>query len=800
MRWAQEGLEVAESELEKLGFAERTRCHQSVFLQERYRVCGAGLLEDLPVAIALSPWSRAPQPRSFEAVLRAGPPWPATPRKLKIDHGAVDGPAAFAARDHGCAVLNQSLQEGEVASVPKVLSASADALCELLQKGCDVCDLVADGLGACRDSERWCQLNHFREAPPLSAEGRVQVLACGLQAKLNGCGVDDWSYQRGHLVNGYEKVPNSSIPLQTLADKAAALGDIGSKLLTHLLGTASSEEKAASFRSDLAEAIWKVPGKLGASFLSTLAASHDDMPRTLLIALVRLGQGDKVPLDISTAAGAFAGIKKVKFHLITAARLSDVVAALQLARNMSEVILDCNSCQNKGALKQDWARLRPHLFRLQSLCIYGFRVSGLELSAQEDTPTTLKEIVLSENEFVNLPDATFRGLKSLQRLDLARNDLTTVPEGLLQKLPSLQSLSLEMNELTALPEGLFKGSSLLQTFDVSYNQLTLLPAKLFRGLTSLKELRIQKNKLSALPEGAFHGLASLEKLLLTGNLLSTVPKHLFQGLASLQTLSLINNHLTELPECLFQGTASLQSLLLSSNRLSILPKGLFQGLGSLKDLQLSVNRFSALPEGVLQGLVSLEELDLASNQFSAVPEGLFQGLSSLQKLELNDNNLTALPESIFKGLVSLQKLLLIRTRLGTLPGGLFHGLGSLEELHLSHNELSTIPKGLFEGVASLKVLKLDSNKLDALPEDLFHGLASLRTLMLQHNELSTLPKGLFRGLSSLQELDLSWNQLWELTKEDFQSLVSLTNLAIAGNRLEAKSSKELHTFLKIPDP
>ncbi|CAE7514761.1 unnamed protein product, partial [Symbiodinium pilosum] len=183
--------------------------------------------------------------------------------------------------------------EGEVASVPKVLSASADALCELLQKGCDVCDLVADGLGACRDSERWCQLNHFREAPPLSAEGRVQVLACGLQAKLNGCGVDDWSYQRGHLVNGYEKVPNSSIPLQTLANKAAALGEIGSKLLTHLLGTASSEEKAASFRSDLTEAIWKVPGKLGASFLSTLAASHDDMPRTLLIALVRLGQGDK---------------------------------------------------------------------------------------------------------------------------------------------------------------------------------------------------------------------------------------------------------------------------------------------------------------------------------------------------------------------------------------------------------------------------------------------------------------------------------------------------------------------------
>ncbi|CAE7470517.1 unnamed protein product, partial [Symbiodinium pilosum] len=90
VRWAQEGLEVAESELEKLGFAELTRCHQSVFLQERYRVCGAGLLEDLPVAIALSPWSRAPQPRSFEAVLRAGPPWPATPRKLKIDHGAVD--------------------------------------------------------------------------------------------------------------------------------------------------------------------------------------------------------------------------------------------------------------------------------------------------------------------------------------------------------------------------------------------------------------------------------------------------------------------------------------------------------------------------------------------------------------------------------------------------------------------------------------------------------------------------------------------------------------------------------------
>ena len=63
------------------------------------------------------------------------------------------------------------------------------------------------------------------------------------------------------------------------------------------------------------EAIWQVPGNLGASFLSSLAASHGDMSHALLIALVRLCKGDKALSGVSIAADALARVENVAMEL-----------------------------------------------------------------------------------------------------------------------------------------------------------------------------------------------------------------------------------------------------------------------------------------------------------------------------------------------------------------------------------------------------------------------------------------------------------------------------------------------------
>ena len=153
------------------------KCAESGFVRSRYEVCGAfGRLKDKPFAVQLSVWSGKPEERLiFQVQPKEGGDWTISHHQaVAITFDGVDSPAAWAAFDAGCKVL----QDAE-----KAVASSADALCHLLlRQNCssEVCKLIdQQGLGG----ERRYGYQGFMHPPPLLGPDASQTaLIC--QAKM----------------------------------------------------------------------------------------------------------------------------------------------------------------------------------------------------------------------------------------------------------------------------------------------------------------------------------------------------------------------------------------------------------------------------------------------------------------------------------------------------------------------------------------------------------------------------------------------------------------------------------------
>ncbi|CAM9274203.1 unnamed protein product, partial [Ectocarpus fasciculatus] len=356
--------------------------------------------------------------------------------------------------------------------------------------------------------------------------------------------------------------------------------------------------------------------------------------------------------------------------------------------------------------------------------------------------STITEVNLDDNEFIDFPADLFAGLSTVTYIRINHLPyLTGVPEGLFENLATLEKISLRDNALETLPEGLFSGLSSLEMIHMDHNPITHLPAGLFSGLSSLEVLRMRDLHLAEVEDDLFSGLSALKEL------------YLYENQVDMSEPSIL-----ALPPTLFRDTHNLEELWIHTNNIVELDPDQFLGLTKLLFLHLDLNPIKVLEDGIFSGLSSLETLRLRGLDVSEVPEGVFNGLTALKNLYLYETeSAIGLPPALFRDNENLEILWLNKNGCGEVDEGLFSGLSKLQFLRLTFNSLSSLPEDVFNDLGQLQELYLGYNHLTTLPAGVFSNQGQLLYLGLNDNLLETLPGGLFTGLTSIIEIDLEKN-------------------------------------------
>ncbi|KAJ1685876.1 hypothetical protein LUZ63_017266 [Rhynchospora breviuscula] len=372
---------------------------------------------------------------------------------------------------------------------------------------------------------------------------------------------------------------------------------------------------------------------------------------------------------------------------------------------------------------------------------------------------TLKELVLSTNNFNGtIPYGIFKH-RNLTHLDLSQNNLIGIVPDQFNNLSKLETLLLNANNLLgniptsltnlktlsrfaayqnnfsgSIPIGLTKYAKIL---DLSYNNLT---GELQPNLLSpptLESVDLTNNSLTGSIPGNIS--RSLYRLRLGWNQLNgTIPTSIGE-LSRLSFLELDGNNLSgQIPNNL-GNCKNLTLLNLASNNFD---NELPQELGNLSNLvviKLQMNKFRGrIPYQILKW-VNVSTLNLSQNVLSGEIPSQISNLQNLTNLNLGGNNLSGSIPSTIGDLRSLNELQLGNNKLsGIIPA---MPVSLTTALNLSHNSFSgPIPSSSFINSRELEVLDLSGNNFSGLVPDSLTNLQFLTILNLSNNNLSgTLP-------------------------------------------------------------
>jgi Leucine-rich repeat (LRR) protein len=372
---------------------------------------------------------------------------------------------------------------------------------------------------------------------------------------------------------------------------------------------------------------------------------------------------------------------------------------------------------------------------------------------------TLRELVLSMNNFTgSIPSDIFKH-GNLNLLDLGQNSLTGSVPNEFNKLPKLETLLLSANHLSGgIPDSITKLANLsrfgayqnnfsgsipigltryINVLDLSYNNLTgFLPADLLSAST-LNSIDFTGNSLSgSIPVNISH---NLYRMRLGGNQLSGILPTQIGELSHLSYLELDRNKFHgDIPKSL--GLCKNLTLLnLASNNFeNELPPEL-GNLSNLVVLKLQMNNISGRIPYQISNLVNLSTLNLSNNALSGEIPPQILDLRKLSNLNLQGNNLSGSIPTMISNMTYLIELQLGKNRLnGTIP----EMPSSLTTaLNLSHNCFSgSILSSSFSNSLELEILDLSYNNFSGLVPDSLTTLQSLTLLDLSNNNLSgTLP-------------------------------------------------------------
>ena len=285
-------------EAEKKLAEKHGQCSESGFVRSRYAICAAhgGVAQerslwDEPMAVRIDPFRGQPEsPPTFTVVPRRAKKdgwdqtWSSKDHSVTIEFGSVDSPAAWAAKRHGCSILNSSAAERGVLT-------SADAICHLLPK-CEMHEMQLCGqvrnesLGGHAIWD-WSSrvIERVRTSPLLAPKGVVKLLIC-LQAQATACSRSirrEWLYEEsggGVGLKGY----GVQIPMRTLLQQVNSIP--GGLALLQEIRAKLPKKEAARFDEDAAKEVWWLP-EPSSSLLSTMAVMSEDLAALVAGALIR---------------------------------------------------------------------------------------------------------------------------------------------------------------------------------------------------------------------------------------------------------------------------------------------------------------------------------------------------------------------------------------------------------------------------------------------------------------------------------------------------------------------------------
>ncbi|XP_076636641.1 uncharacterized protein LOC143349346 isoform X2 [Colletes latitarsis] len=316
---------------------------------------------------------------------------------------------------------------------------------------------------------------------------------------------------------------------------------------------------------------------------------------------------------------------------------------------------------------------------------------------------SIQRIVLKENRIKTVEDAAFRFYGDLKNVDLSSNHLLTIPNGSFEAQKQLVELHLRHNKISALAEKAFQGLKSLTVLNLRDNYLESLKSGLFASLLKLEELDLGKNRISKVEPGAFQKLGSLRVLHLDDNQLRSIPSPALAPLNALAELHIGWNAFSSLPNDAFKGLEQLTVLDITGAGLDDIGDGAFRGLNALRTLELDGNKLREVPTKQLAILPRLEELTLGQNFFTSLRLGAFQGLSKLKKLDISAAKLlTTVEQGAFSDNANLETLILnSNKRLTTMEDGSLAGLPNLRHLMVRDNAFT----GFSESLVAWKELR-----------------------------------------------------------------------------------------------
>ncbi|XP_046414218.1 leucine-rich repeats and immunoglobulin-like domains protein 1 isoform X1 [Neodiprion fabricii] len=324
---------------------------------------------------------------------------------------------------------------------------------------------------------------------------------------------------------------------------------------------------------------------------------------------------------------------------------------------------------------------------------------------------SIQRIVLKENR-IKIVDAAFQFYGDLRNVDLSNNHLVTIPNNSFEAQKQLVELHLKHNKISALTERTFQGLKSLTVLNLRDNYLEILKNGLFTSLTKLEELDLGQNRISRVDPEAFQRLGSLRVLYLDDNQLRGIPSPALSPLNALAELHIGLNAFSSLPDDGFNGLSRLAVLDVTGAGLDNVSEGAFRGLNALRNLKLGGNKLREVPTRQLATLPRLEDLTLGQNDFTALRAGAFHGLSNLKRLEVCGAKL-----------------------LTTVERGAFNDNANLESISLNSNkQLVSMEDGALAGLPNLRHLMLRDNAFVTFSESLV-AWGELRRLDLGENPL-----------------------------------------------------------------
>ncbi|RMD43406.1 hypothetical protein DV735_g1749, partial [Chaetothyriales sp. CBS 134920] len=340
----------------------------------------------------------------------------------------------------------------------------------------------------------------------------------------------------------------------------------------------------------------------------------------------------------------------------------------------------------------------------------------------------LRVLVLDHN-----PLTTFQLLEpvpTLVNLNLGSGKLVELNEAMFDFMPSLQRLNLDKNHLSNMSPQIGRLSK-LEFFSMAKNPLNLIPPSI-GNLVELKYLNIRECNVKTLPAEIWY-CRKLETLNVSSNVLETFPK---QNAAPpppdpKDLTPATTPGLSQSPS--FEELGKLENF--QARRPSQASAGMLSVGGGSPGGAVRKNSLASLPGQQNRKMSTITRTNTESsmapvtrkdsNLSQTRMQNTFAG--SLRYLYLADNRLE---DEVFRELVLLPELRVLNLSYNSLddfPQGVLKRWPQLQELYLSGNELTSLPSDDLTESCNLKTLHLNANRFQVLPAELcnVHKLAVL---------------------------------------------------------------------------